>query len=67
MAMMRLYNEVMETFPTLSGPRSVWTVGKMSVEPGAPARRHPTQPAHAITYQQFASEHGRQAPQHGRQ
>ena len=36
-AMMRLYNEVMEKFPTLSGPRSVWTVGKMSVEPGAPA------------------------------
>jgi len=36
-AMMRLYNEVMDKFPPLSGPRSVWTVGKMSVEPGAPA------------------------------
>src|SRR6266481_2971653 len=36
-AMMRLYNEVMETFPKLAGPRSVWTVGKMSIEPGAPA------------------------------
>ena len=36
-AMMRLYNEVMDNFPKLSGPRSVWTVGKMSVEPGAPA------------------------------
>lgn len=36
-AMMRLYNEVMEKFPTISGPRSVWTVGKMFVEPGAPA------------------------------
>jgi N-carbamoyl-L-amino-acid hydrolase len=36
-AMMRLYNEVMQKFPGLSGPRSVWTVGKMSVEPGAPA------------------------------
>jgi len=36
-AMMRLYNEVMETFPDLAGPRSVWTVGKMSIEPGAPA------------------------------
>ena len=36
-AMMRLYTEVMETFPQLAGPRSVWTVGKMSVEPGAPA------------------------------
>jgi N-carbamoyl-L-amino-acid hydrolase len=36
-AMMRLYNEVMEKFPALAGPRSVWTVGKMSIEPGAPA------------------------------
>jgi len=36
-AMMRVYNEIMDRFPTLSGPRSVWTVGKMSVEPGAPA------------------------------
>ena len=36
-AMMRLYNEVMDRFPALAGPRSVWTVGKMSVEPGAPA------------------------------
>jgi N-carbamoyl-L-amino-acid hydrolase len=36
-AMMKLYNDVMEKFPTISGPRSVWTVGKMSVEPGAPA------------------------------
>lgn len=36
-AMMRLYNELMEKFPTISGPRSVWTVGKMSIEPGAPA------------------------------
>jgi N-carbamoyl-L-amino-acid hydrolase len=36
-AMMRLYNDVMEAFPKLAGPRSVWTVGKMSVEPGAPA------------------------------
>jgi beta-ureidopropionase / N-carbamoyl-L-amino-acid hydrolase len=36
-AMMRLYNEVMARFPTVVGARSVWTVGKMSVEPGAPA------------------------------
>ncbi len=36
-AMMRLYNDVMETFPDIAGPRSVWTVGKLSVEPGAPA------------------------------
>ena len=36
-AMMRLYNDVMDKFPTVSGPRSVWTVGKMVLEPGAPA------------------------------
>jgi N-carbamoyl-L-amino-acid hydrolase len=36
-AMMRLYNDVMDRFPALAGPRSVWTVGKMSVEPDAPA------------------------------
>ncbi len=36
-AMMRLYNEVMEKFPAVAGPRSVWTVGRMSIEPGAPA------------------------------
>jgi beta-ureidopropionase / N-carbamoyl-L-amino-acid hydrolase len=36
-AMMRLYNEVMARFPTVAGSHSVWTVGKMSVEPGAPA------------------------------
>jgi N-carbamoyl-L-amino-acid hydrolase len=36
-AMMRLYNDVMDSFPAIAGPRSVWTVGKMSVEPGAPA------------------------------
>jgi N-carbamoyl-L-amino-acid hydrolase len=36
-AMMRLYNDVMEEFPKLAAERSVWTVGKLSVEPGAPA------------------------------
>jgi N-carbamoyl-L-amino-acid hydrolase len=36
-AMMRLYNEVMDTFPGIAGPRSVWTVGKLALEPGAPA------------------------------
>jgi N-carbamoyl-L-amino-acid hydrolase len=36
-AMMRLYNDVMDSFPAVAGPRSVWTVGKMSIEPGAPA------------------------------
>ncbi|MBV8185834.1 MAG: hydantoinase/carbamoylase family amidase [Alphaproteobacteria bacterium] len=36
-AMMRLYHDVMATFPKLAAERSVWTVGKLSVEPGAPA------------------------------
>src|SRR5215468_7626316 len=36
-AMMRLYNDVMERFPRIAAERSVWTVGKLSVEPGAPA------------------------------
>jgi N-carbamoyl-L-amino-acid hydrolase len=36
-AMMRLYNDVMAEFAAIAGPRSVWTVGRMSVEPGAPA------------------------------
>lgn len=36
-AMMRLYNDVMDKFPAIAGPRSVWTVGKMVLEPGAPA------------------------------
>ena len=36
-AMMRLYNDVMDKFPAVAGPRSVWTVGKMSIEPNAPA------------------------------
>lgn len=36
-AMMRLYNDVMEKFLAVAGPRSVWTVGKMALEPGAPA------------------------------
>lgn len=36
-AMMRLYNDVMDRFPAIAGPRSVWTVGKMSIEPNAPA------------------------------
>ena len=30
-AMMRVYQQVMERFPALAGPRSVWTVGKMSL------------------------------------
>ncbi len=36
-AMVRLANAVHDTFPSLVGPRSVWTIGRMSIEPGAPA------------------------------
>ncbi len=36
-AMVRLANAVHDTFPTLVGPRSVWTIGRMLIEPGAPA------------------------------
>lgn len=36
-AMVRLANAVHDAFPALVGPRSVWTIGRMSIEPGAPA------------------------------
>ncbi len=36
-AMMRFFNDVQDSFPALAAERSVWTVGRLSVEPGAPA------------------------------
>jgi len=36
-AMVRLANAIHDTFPSLVGPRSVWTIGRMVIEPGAPA------------------------------
>lgn len=36
-AMMRLFSAVQDAFPGLASERSVWTVGKMTLEPGAPA------------------------------
>jgi beta-ureidopropionase / N-carbamoyl-L-amino-acid hydrolase len=36
-AMMRLFHDVQERFPALAAERSVWTVGRMSLEPGAPS------------------------------
>ena len=36
-AMMRLYNAVQDVFPALAAERCVWTVGRMTLEPGAPA------------------------------
>ena len=36
-AMVRLATAIHDTFPSLVAERSVWTIGKMTVEPGAPA------------------------------
>ncbi|MGE3647751.1 MAG: hydantoinase/carbamoylase family amidase [Reyranellaceae bacterium] len=36
-AMVRLANAIHDTFPALVAERSVWTIGFMTVEPGAPA------------------------------
>ncbi|MEC7028255.1 MAG: M20/M25/M40 family metallo-hydrolase, partial [Pseudomonadota bacterium] len=36
-ALMRIYNAIFEKFPHAAGPRTVWTVGKISLEPGAPS------------------------------
>jgi N-carbamoyl-L-amino-acid hydrolase len=36
-AMMRLFNDIQDRFPRHAAERSVWTVGRMSIEPGAPA------------------------------
>lgn len=36
-AAMRLANMIDETFPQKAGPRSVWTVGRLDLEPGAPS------------------------------
>ena len=31
---MRIYNAIFEKFPHAAGPRTVWTVGKITLEPG---------------------------------
>ncbi|HJU19630.1 MAG TPA: hydantoinase/carbamoylase family amidase [Stellaceae bacterium] len=36
-AMVRLANAVHERFPALAGPRTVWTIGRMEIEPNAPS------------------------------
>jgi N-carbamoyl-L-amino-acid hydrolase len=36
-AMMRLFGDIERRFPTLAAERTVWTAGKLAVEPGAPA------------------------------
>lgn len=36
-ALMRLCSAIEEAFPVAAGPRSVWTVGKVDYDPGAPS------------------------------
>jgi beta-ureidopropionase / N-carbamoyl-L-amino-acid hydrolase len=36
-AMVRLATSIHELFPELAGPRTVWTIGRMAVEPNAPS------------------------------
>ena len=44
-AMMRLYNDVMDKFPAVAGPRSVWTVGKMSIDAAVLKKKGKLDPA----------------------
>ena len=37
LALVRLLAEIDRRFPALSGPRSVWTTGRITLEPGAPS------------------------------
>ncbi|MFT5448178.1 MAG: N-carbamoyl-L-amino-acid hydrolase [Gammaproteobacteria bacterium] len=36
-ALMRIYHRIETQFPTVARPRTVWTVGKIALDPGAPA------------------------------
>jgi N-carbamoyl-L-amino-acid hydrolase len=36
-AMVRLANRIHDSFPDVIAPRSVWTIGRMALEPGAPS------------------------------
>ena len=36
-SMMRVYQRLQERFPAVVGPRTVWTVGSMTLDPGAPS------------------------------
>lgn len=36
-ALRRICARIEETFPTIAGPASVWTVGRMTLDPGAPS------------------------------
>ena len=36
-ALMRLWHRIEETFPSVSGPHSVWTAGRVTLDPGGPS------------------------------
>ncbi|MBY8977447.1 hydantoinase/carbamoylase family amidase [Rhodobacteraceae bacterium NNCM2] len=36
-ALMRLWHRIEERFPQIAGPRSVWTIGRVTLDPGAPS------------------------------
>jgi beta-ureidopropionase / N-carbamoyl-L-amino-acid hydrolase len=36
-AMVRLATQIHDRFPEIAGPRTVWTIGRMSIEPNAPS------------------------------
>ena len=36
-ALMRLWHRIEETFPSVSGPHGVWTVGRVTLDPGGPS------------------------------
>ncbi len=36
-ALMRLWHRIEETFPSVAGPHSVWTVGRVTLDPGGPS------------------------------
>ncbi|HET7410173.1 MAG TPA: M20/M25/M40 family metallo-hydrolase, partial [Paracoccaceae bacterium] len=36
-ALMRLWHRIEETFPSIAGPHSVWTAGRVTLDPGGPA------------------------------
>jgi N-carbamoyl-L-amino-acid hydrolase len=37
LALVRLLSEIDRRFPEIAGPRSVWTIGRITLEPGAPS------------------------------
>jgi beta-ureidopropionase / N-carbamoyl-L-amino-acid hydrolase len=48
-AMVRLATQIHDRFPEIAGPRTVWTIGRMVIEPNAPS----VIPGHAEMHVQF--------------